>query len=363
MTYQRGDWDVVLPSVRGFSFSEDEIERFLDCTSPIPLVFDTNMVSACNTNCVYCSTRGGKSDVRFPAERRIPLITDEQYKELIRQFGKLGVRTFFICSNGEPLLNPDRFLDVVSGAADAGVRIITYTNGTTLTPPVLRRLRNAGVSLVLKLESLTPERNDRIILNVPERRKRAFSGYTYGTFHGQNVPSHIIDAFTTFGSDSDMLALETMITLENALDAVDIRQWAYEELGASQFLKHLYNIGYVQIMGHEVRPGKEIDSLVRKRVHALDSAWGMRYPTSPLPDEYSYDARRLMNNLVNAEGVPFRMFGHERGGIYHNSQVVPLSFGFGTSLVVSLLNERGDIDARSYFRTIAALIRTCPRKT
>lgn len=96
---------------------------------------------------------------------------------------------FFISSNGEPLLDPKRFLRLAREAAKISVRIITYTNDTTLNRDVLRELEEADVNLVMKLESLNPKNNDKIIFNPNKRRKKdKLSGYIYKDFLGQRLP-------------------------------------------------------------------------------------------------------------------------------------------------------------------------------
>jgi MoaA/NifB/PqqE/SkfB family radical SAM enzyme len=345
-------WDVVLPSIRAFTFTQEEISTFIKGNAFCPYVFDTNLVSTCNTNCVYCATQGGKSDVRYNAEQTMPLVSDDVLKELVPQFSATSVRTFFICSNGEPLLDIDRFLRIVEGAQDVGLQIITYTNGTTLNPYTLKKLHRANVNLVMKLESLNPKKNNEIILNTGGKRKKEYEGYKYGSLEGEIVPTHVIDALTEYSSDSDMLALETMLTRFNLEDALDIRKWTYEKLGLSQFLKHLYNLGYVEIRGNNIKEKEKKEAHVAQRVIALDQEYGMKYPDFRTPDHYSYDARRLMNNITNATGFPFRMFAHERGGVYHSSQIVGMDFGFGTSNLFQLVSENKKVDFQSFLQSI-----------
>ena len=353
LKYKDKNWNVSLPTVRAFHFEQDEVKEYVEKGGDNPLVFDTNIISNCNTNCIYCSTQGGKYDVRYPQEKGYPFITDDQYKDVIKQLPKLGVRTFFICSNGEPLLNPNRFLSLARIAYDNGVRVITYTNGTTLSDSFLKKLEEVDVNLVMKLESFSPKNNNEIILNTPKKRKKSFYGYTYTRFMGQTVPNFIPRAFETYSKDTNRLGLESMIINENTHELLDIREWGFNELGCPQFLKHVYPLGYVMLRGRYIQPTEgrkvEIDQEIKK----LDESKGLKYPDFITPDHFSFDSRRLMNNLTSSTGFPFRVFGHEREGVYHSSQLIKTKIGFGTGKIIRIVNEEGMIDMARYFGEIS----------
>ncbi len=150
-----------------------------------------------------------------------------------------------------------------------------------------------------------------------------------------------------------MLAIETMITKDNLLEIVELRAWIYEHLGIAQFLKQLYMLGYVKLRGEEVLPDQKKANEVIQSVYELDADYGFRYPPDDIvKDSYSYDVRRLTNNLTNSIGFPLRMFSHERGGVFHSSQVVSKRFGFGTDNVISVFNREGQIDLQNFFTQI-----------
>lgn len=352
LEYKDDIWNVALPTVKAFHFTQDELRKYLHQGGKHPLVFDTNLVGGCNTNCIYCSTQGGKYDVRYPVERDHKFVTDEQYSQVISQLGKLGVKTFFICSNGEPLLKPERFLGLARKAKEEGVRVITYTNGTTLSERVLRDLEKADVSLVMKLESLDPTLNDAIILGDAEKRKKSFTGYDYIDFNGKIIPSHIPRAFDIYG-DSSRLGIETMILTDNIEEVVEMRDWIFQSFDCAQFLKQVYSLGYAELSGREIQPAQDKRQEVEKRVRALDAKHGMKYPDFPTPDHFSFDARRLMNNVASAAGFPLRVFGHERAGMYQSSQLVKKKIGFGTDTLIGIIDENGEVNMADYFEKIS----------
>ena len=347
LKYQNERWNINLPSIRAYTFDKEDIDSFIE-NGLIPLDFDTNLIGGCNANCKYCATQGGKSDVRFNYDKGLSRLTDKNLSEIIQQLNLLGTKTFFLCSNGEPLLNPKRFLDIIDDAEDKEINIVTYTNGTTLNRNVLRELHKRKVNLVMKLESLNPRTNDEIIFGKKDSENKS---YRYSNFNNQKVPCGIIEAFDVYGTDADCLGIETMILKDNIDEILDIREWAFS-LGISQFLKHLYPLGYVNLRGEEVIPEQEKEKKLVKEILKLDSKYGFIYPSFDTPDSYSYDARRFMNNCISHQNFPFRIFAHEIGGIYHSSKIVPVKFGFGTDYIISVFDSKRNINMKNYFDKI-----------
>jgi MoaA/NifB/PqqE/SkfB family radical SAM enzyme len=346
LRYTNKDWNINLPSIRAYTFDKREIDVFIR-GGEVPLDFDTNLTGGCNADCIYCATRGGKSDIRFADTGNLPSLADEDLSNIMNQLSHLGTRTFFLCSNGEPLLDSGRFLKIIDRAGDINLNIITYTNGTTLDKSLLKELHKRKVNLVMKLESFNPNLNDSIVLGKNKHKTK----YSYGILNNQKVPTGIIEALSTYNSDSDCLGIETMILKQNLNEILDIREWSYQ-LGISQFLKHLYPLGYAKIKGKEIIPGQEDEEKLEKDILAMDLKKGFVYPLYSTPDNYSYDVRRFMNNCLSNNDFPFRMFAHEAGGVYHSSPIIPLQFGFGTGKVISIFNTKGKIDMKNYFEKI-----------
>ncbi|MGM5481574.1 MAG: radical SAM protein [Nanobdellota archaeon] len=352
--FKFNDWDVSLPSIAAFTFSQTELSNWFNSENNFPLVLDTNILSGCNVNCVYCSTEGGKSDVRWDFGSSKQYISDSDLKELSSQFSTLGGKTIFLCSNGEPLLNKRRFLDLATHAKSVGLNVITYTNGSTLSPDFIKELNVLDVNLVMKWESLDPFNNDLIILNSLDKRKNSFSVFGYELFNGVRVPTQILSALDLYSSKSN-LAIETMITKLNMDDILPMRKFIYDSLDVSQFLKQTYNIGYANSNLEVQVSDSELD-LINSKVISFDESRGLKYPNFDTPDNYSYDSRRLMNNLVNRSGFPFRTFLHEVGGVYHSSQIVKKRFGYSTDNVIPLKVD-GVVDFNSQIKNISEVLK------
>ena len=108
----------------------------------------------CNLKCIYCYE--DCSDVK--AYESVPF----RYKNsIIRQAAKGGAKSLVIPGAGEPFLDKD-LRRIVSNAADCGLKIVIYTNGTCLNKTVLSWLRDTSVSLVVKLESLDSRIHDHL---------------------------------------------------------------------------------------------------------------------------------------------------------------------------------------------------------
>jgi hypothetical protein len=356
LVYQSPSWNVALPSIKAYSYSQQDIDMFYS-NPEYPLAFDTNISSSCNRFCRYCVTGGGRiKDPRFEPTPDIPTLTDRDISNMISQLSRLGVRSFFLCSNGEPLLSPERFLAIVDGVEYRGdTNIITYTNGTTLDRKLAKELHDRRVNLVMKLESLDPTLNDQLTggwCSSPLGMK-----YEYGTLEGQRVPVGIIHAFEEYGTDSDCLGIETMILNDNLPELLNIREWTYTDLRVSQFLKHGYPIDYPRLGRGQVMPDEESKRRISEAIVEFDRTFGFVYPAaSQTPEQYSFDARRFMNNFRAKNEFPFRVFAFEVGGVYHSGDFTRIQFGFGTSHVITVFDGDGNVDMAKYFRKIAQVL-------
>jgi hypothetical protein len=145
-----------------------------------------------------------------------------------------------------------------------------------------------------------------------------------------------------------MLGIESMISKQNFDSILALREWCFSRLNVAHFLKQLYPLGYVQIRKHDVLPLTY--ETIDKDIERLDNTFGIRYPSNKLPDSYSYDIRRLINNLTTSKGFPARMFFHEQAGTYLSSQSVAVKFGFESN-TVQLLAE-GKLDFASATRKV-----------
>uniref|UniRef100_UPI00292E7AE6 radical SAM protein n=1 Tax=Clavibacter michiganensis TaxID=28447 RepID=UPI00292E7AE6 len=109
---------------------------------------------ACPLHCGYCSN---------PLEltRRSSELSTEQWKDVLRQAGELGVVQMHL-SGGEPLLRRD-LAEIVAAAEAAGIYTQLVTSGVGLSESRLAALAAAGLkSVQLSVQHADPRASDRI---------------------------------------------------------------------------------------------------------------------------------------------------------------------------------------------------------
>lgn len=101
-----------------------------------PEVLFVQVTSQCNATCPYC----------YEAERpqRGSPLTGSELLQLVRDARKMEV-VLVKFTGGEPLLSPHIY-DLVSEVRSLGMGVWLYTNGTLLSTPVVRALRERGLS-------------------------------------------------------------------------------------------------------------------------------------------------------------------------------------------------------------------------
>ena len=115
------------------------------------LILAWEVTAACNLCCSYCRAAACAS----PDKDELTL---DEARRLIDEAAPL--KPMLILSGGEPLMRPDIF-DIIDYAISRGLRVSLATNGTILTPDIVFRIKEAGVSRVsISLDGPTPETHD-----------------------------------------------------------------------------------------------------------------------------------------------------------------------------------------------------------
>ncbi len=128
------------------------------------------VTDACNLYCSYCYARGGESkkNMSWEVARRAVDYVATRAPSFKIQF-----------SGGEPLLNFSLIKKIISYAREQGLKATfqLQTNGTLLTPGLVRELKRLGLSLGVSLDGM-PEVNDSL------RPFRGGQGSTLATIQG-----------------------------------------------------------------------------------------------------------------------------------------------------------------------------------
>lgn len=99
-----------------------------------PLGAKLEITYACNLRCGFCYTDSPRHTLQ-----RTPELSDEQWREVVRQSLELGI-VEAVVTGGEPFLRRDLTLSVVEELATAGVGVTLNTNGWFVDEEVARRL-------------------------------------------------------------------------------------------------------------------------------------------------------------------------------------------------------------------------------
>ncbi|WP_292993715.1 radical SAM protein [Nitrosomonas sp.] len=130
-------------ALRGYHWSQGELET----TSPEGIFYlALNMTSACNYRCPYCFV-GLKNLRPSPNELNV-----DEKKRLINQAANCGAKVVVMPGRGEPLADPD-FWSILEEANRSGLWVVVYTNGHFLDREKIIRLKQADISLYLKVDS------------------------------------------------------------------------------------------------------------------------------------------------------------------------------------------------------------------
>jgi radical SAM protein with 4Fe4S-binding SPASM domain len=115
------------------------------------LIIAWEVTAACNLSCEYCRASASAS----PDEGELSTV---EALAFIDQVAPL--KPMIILSGGEPLLRPDVF-DLAEYARDRGIRVSLATNGTLLSPEMVRRIKQAGIKRIsISLDGPGPEVHD-----------------------------------------------------------------------------------------------------------------------------------------------------------------------------------------------------------
>jgi AdoMet-dependent heme synthase len=115
------------------------------------MIISWNTTRECHLKCKHCYRDAGDRDAGE--------LSTEEGKALIEEIAKAGFK-ILILSGGEPLLRADIF-ELTAHAKAVGMRPVFGTTGTTITPEVAQKLKDAGAACIgISLDSAGPEVHD-----------------------------------------------------------------------------------------------------------------------------------------------------------------------------------------------------------
>ena len=120
---------------------------------PVQLQF--NPTDRCNLLCRFCWLRD-TSRVDYSNQ-----VSDDRYRELVEEAGRLGVQSVTITGGGEPMVRKELTLSLMESIKSRGMTGSMITNGTLLGEGEARRIAEAGWDeLIISLDSHRAETHD-----------------------------------------------------------------------------------------------------------------------------------------------------------------------------------------------------------
>jgi len=160
---QQGFGKVVL--MRGWDFKKSDYEKAIKNKKILTASIENT--NYCNLDCKYCF-RGGM----LPgAERKSREIARNELLQAIDELHSLGTKAIYIVGAGEPLMdeNISGLLEYINGK---GISPIVATNGSLITPELVKIFDKTNTSVCLKLNTFNSELQDNLVQRKGYSKKR-----------------------------------------------------------------------------------------------------------------------------------------------------------------------------------------------
>lgn len=163
------------------------------------LTMEIEFSQLCNFNCPYCYL-----DAK-PEEE----LTSEEVRDLILQARELGARTIIILG-GEPMIYP-RILEKIRFIRLLGMGVEIFTNGSNMTGENARELAALDVKVVLKMNTLDPEKQNRLC-GIPNAHRIIQDAFTHLKAAG-------------YGEGGKPMAVSSVISSDNIDELAAMWRW------------------------------------------------------------------------------------------------------------------------------------------
>ncbi|MCH8618044.1 radical SAM protein [Undibacterium sp. TS12] len=340
------------PVIQALNFSFEQIQKFDDQESPVPLFLELNLAAPCQMACQYCFTESATlldrrkfklRDVDLFAlrEKKITPLSVSEICDAMAQFSSMGGSVIFLCSEGEVLIRKKSCRQLALKAKELNLGLIIYTNMKVLDEEYATELHNLGVNLSCKLESLNPQINDQLI---PGKTINHF--YNYVNFSGVDIPEQLSMLLQVYEDDLSKLGLSTTLTNLNAPGILEVRKFAFEH-GMQHMIKGLHFDGYAN--KNDILLKLDPNSL--KKVESELEEFGSRYGYScPRQDcagehQHAYDIRTWLNNRKShSSGMFAKVITNQAG-----------AFAEYKGNFVSVRDDQGIVNLSNMFKKLSQL--------
>jgi len=140
------------PRLEGYHYSPSEAKEARDGGKILSIRLETSL--ACNLRCTYCCNSSG---IASQNEMKYDELTN-----LVDQAKQLGAKSIVVIGGGEPTIYP-QFRQLIQYIHAAGLVPVIFTNTQTMTIDLSKFLKANNTSVIIKLDSLDEEIQDRMV--------------------------------------------------------------------------------------------------------------------------------------------------------------------------------------------------------
>ena len=177
--------------IKEFSFSKKEINQTIADDRLLTMEIEFSLV--CNYSCPYCYLTNNK----VPKNE----MTHDEIHSVLRQAKKLGSHKIIILG-GEPLLYPEIF-EMIDFISSLEMEIELFTNGSLLSPETAKKLYDAKVKVVLKLNSFDSMVQEKLtnVKNALPKAMAALNNLENAGYPQEDRPLAISSVLSTMNID------------------------------------------------------------------------------------------------------------------------------------------------------------------
>jgi radical SAM protein with 4Fe4S-binding SPASM domain len=267
--------------IYGLDFTNQEIADAVDSGNLLSLDLETSL--ECNLRCIYCYSRAGK--------KRTHELEVKDILDVIDQAVDMGVKVISIIGGGEPLLYKGLF-EIIEYISKKNVRRILFTNGTLVTDEIAARLSANNVFVVMKLNSMIPEVQDKLA---------GVSGTYDKIMKG-------IDCLARAGypNEKHQLGVETIICKHNIVELPNIWAWARDR-NIIPYIEKVTFMGRARDNDLNVT-SMEVKTLFEKLLDLDEKKYNFTWKIHPPIAALSCN-RHLYNCVVSSNGYVYPCVG------------------------------------------------------
>lgn len=205
-----------------------DVMDWLEGKPIVPLHIDLGPTKNCNIRCIYCF-----SEYQPGKDRYLPR---DVYVNLIKDAGRLGIKSIAIIGEGEPLMNKHTPEAIIEGKK-AGVDLGLATNGVLLKKEEMEDILRSLVWIRFNLSASNPENYKKIHRKKPELFYTVIENIkkTVEIKKEKNLPVTIgVQTVLIPEILNDLIDL-TKLSKEIGVDYFEIKQWSFNQNNRYKF--------------------------------------------------------------------------------------------------------------------------------